>query len=354
MTKLPIIKAAPGLTLYETASRALAACKTTDEVKDWLDKAAALKEYARRAKNGELIADASIVKDNAERRLGEMLIETPRATGTRGQGRPILGGRSERLPKEERTLAADGITKDLSSRAQKKAKIPEAKFRAEAEERARQAKAAAEGDKAIVKAAKARKNEERRATRTKREADLAGKILALPTKQYGLLYADPEWRFDTWSEAGKDATSADNHYATSELETIKARPIAQIAAKDCVLLLWATSPMLPQALEVMAAWGFTYRSSLVWDKVRPGTGYWFMNQHELLLLGTRGKIPAPSKPLPSVITAKKGRHSVKPIEVYELLELYFPSLPKLELNARRARPGWDSWGFEAPIAEAAE
>ena len=123
-----------------------------------------------------------------------------------------------------------------------------------------------------------------------------------------------------------------------------------IAADDCVLFLWATAPMMPQALEVMAAWGFEYKSQAVWVKDKPGTGYWFRNQHELLLVGTRGKIPAPAEgdQFPSVIFAPVGEHSVKPVKSLEIVEKYYPTMPKIELNRRGpAREGWDAWGAEA-------
>jgi N6-adenosine-specific RNA methylase IME4 len=186
--------------------------------------------------------------------------------------------------------------------------------------------------------------------RAERERLLAGKILALPDKKYGVILSDPEWRFEVWSrETGLDR-AADNHYSTSELNEIKSRDVKSIAADDCVLFLWATVPMLPQVLEVMAAWGFTYVSQMVWVKDRWGHGYWFRNKHEILLVGTRGKIPAPAPGIQwgSVIEAPRGAHSEKPDIVYDIIERYFPNLPKIELNARCGRTGWDSWGLEAP------
>jgi N6-adenosine-specific RNA methylase IME4 len=139
------------------------------------------------------------------------------------------------------------------------------------------------------------------------------------------------------------------------LETIKKRDVPSIAADDCVLALWSTSPMLPQALEVMEAWGFEYRSHCVWLKDRTGTGYWFRNTHELLLIGVKGDVPAPAPGTQweSAFEADAGAHSEKPKEVYGLLSRYFPTLPKIELNARPNpdRPaGWDVWGAEAPVA----
>lgn len=187
---------------------------------------------------------------------------------------------------------------------------------------------------------------ERRATR---EADLAAKQAALPDKRYGVILADPEWRFEPYSrDTGMDR-AADNHYPTSATEIIAAREVASIAADDCVLFLWATVPMLPAALQVMQAWGFEYKSHVTWDKIHIGTGYWFRNRHEMLLVGTRGDVPAPAmgSQFPSVIAIGRSDHSKKPDQFLELIENYFPTLPKIELNRRGpARPGWDAWGNE--------
>lgn len=130
------------------------------------------------------------------------------------------------------------------------------------------------------------------------------------------------------------------------LDEIKALKVP--AADSAVLFMWGTVPMAMQAHEVMAAWGFTYKSQIVWVKPRPGTGYWVRNRHEVLLIGTRGNIPAPApgdQP-PSVIEAPLGRHSEKPAIFYEIIEKMFPTLPKVELFARKKRKDWTVWGNE--------
>jgi N6-adenosine-specific RNA methylase IME4 len=210
---------------------------------------------------------------------------------------------------------------------------------------------------AVAKAKRAERQAEKKARREQREAELGSRQRALPAKRYGVIYADPEWRFKPRSaETGMDR-AADNHYPTSSTEDIKARRVADIAADDCVLFLWATVPMLREGLEVLAAWGFEYRSHLVWHKRRAGSargpGYWFTNEHELLLVGVKGTppCPAPGKQWASLIAADVGEHSVKPDEFAWLIEDYFPNLPKIELNARVARAGWDAWGLEAPATE---
>ncbi|HEY2243417.1 MAG TPA: MT-A70 family methyltransferase [Xanthobacteraceae bacterium] len=193
--------------------------------------------------------------------------------------------------------------------------------------------------------------------RAQREIDLASQQVALPGKRYGVIVADSEWRFEPYSrETGMDR-AADNHYPTSVTEIIAARDVPSIAADDCVLFSWATVPMLRDAMLVMEAWGFTYKSHAIWDKVYIGTGYWFRNRHELLLVGTKGAIPAPAMgdQFASVMTIARKEHSAKPDQFLEMIEQYFPTLPKIELNRRGpARPGWDAWGNEAETAAAAE
>lgn len=237
------------------------------------------------------------------------------------------------------------------------AAIPSKKFDAAVAKMQRVAVATVTGNKLVLKEARAERTAEKQQKRAQREVHLAARQTALPERRFGVILADPEWRFEPRSrETGLDR-AADNHYPTSELHDIKARDVASIAADDCVLFLWATAPMLPQAVDVMAAWGFEYKTHFVWAKDKIGTGYWNRNQHELLLVGTRGNVPAPApgKQWSSVIEAALGAHSEKPVAAYELIEAYFPNLPKIELNARRQRDGWDAWGNEAvPPTQPAE
>lgn len=192
--------------------------------------------------------------------------------------------------------------------------------------------------------------------RTSKEEALATRQRALPKKLFGVIQADPAWRFEPYSrETGMDR-APENHYPTQETADIKALPVGTLAANDCVLFLWATPAMLQEALQVMRFWGFEYKSQVVWRKDRVGTGYWFRSRHEVLLVGTRGNVPAPAPGTQwdSVIDAPVGEHSAKPDVFYELIEDYYPNLPKIELNARRLRQGWEAWGLEAPEPESTD
>jgi N6-adenosine-specific RNA methylase IME4 len=190
----------------------------------------------------------------------------------------------------------------------------------------------------------------KQSARAEREAELAVRQQALPKRCNGIIYADPPWRFEPYSrDTGLDR-AADNHYPVMDLTAIKAVDVASIAASDAALFLWATAPMLPQALDVMAAWGFEYRTNFVWAKDRVGTGYWSRNQHEHLLVGVKGDIPAPApgEQRSSLIEAPVREHSRKPEEARRMIETIFPNLPKVELFARSPCEGWDVWGQEAP------
>jgi N6-adenosine-specific RNA methylase IME4 len=195
---------------------------------------------------------------------------------------------------------------------------------------------------------------EKKERRTEREASLAASTVAmselLGTKLYSVIYADPPWRLEPFNRETGLGKAAANHYPTMTTEAIVNMEIP--AADDCVLFLWATAPMLPDALEAMRAWGFTYKSNYIWAKDRIGTGYWSRNQHEQLLIGTRGKIPCPSQGTQpsSLIAAPVGRHSEKTNRFADIIKTMFPNLPALEMFARAPRHGWDAWGNEAGAA----
>jgi N6-adenosine-specific RNA methylase IME4 len=173
-----------------------------------------------------------------------------------------------------------------------------------------------------------------------------------PEGTYGLIYADPPWQYDNAGGNG----AAENQYPTLSTEEIRdlsdprGRGVSDLAAPDCILYMWATNAFLAEALGVAGAWGFDYKSNMVWVKDLQGTGFWARGRHELLLICTKGDVIPPHESLrpDSVIQEPVGAHSEKPAVVYEMLEALFPKLPKIELFARSGREGWDQWGNEAP------
>jgi N6-adenosine-specific RNA methylase IME4 len=217
----------------------------------------------------------------------------------------------------------------------------------------------AHGDKNILAAAKAIRATKTAAHRAHWEARviaLSNRAAPLPRdRRWPILLADPPYPFTAYAAASGLDRSAERHYPTLPIKEIFGLPVGNLATRDAALFLWCTSPRLPDGLRVMAAWGFEYRTAIVWVKHTIGLGYWVRNQHELLLIGARGKMrsPPPAARPSSVVVSARREHSRKPDEVYTLIEAAYPNLPKIELFARAARPGWDCWGNEASAATSA-
>jgi N6-adenosine-specific RNA methylase IME4 len=134
-----------------------------------------------------------------------------------------------------------------------------------------------------------------------------------------------------------------------DLDEICALPVGDLAARDAILFLWTTSPKLTESIKVLGSWGFEYRTCAVWDKQKIGMGYYFRQQHEILLVATKGNIPVPepSSRHSSVISIDRGQHSKKPEKFYEIIEKMYPELPKIELFCRSRRSGWAAWGNQS-------
>lgn len=188
--------------------------------------------------------------------------------------------------------------------------------------------------------------------RAKRRTDFQQRLLlgglqngTLPLPgPFEIILADPPWRYQGVTTT-PDRT-IEQHYPTCTIQEICAH-CPDIAA-NAMLFLWATAPLLPEALEVMDAWGFRYKTNAVWDKEKIGMGYWFRIQHEHLLVGIRGDVPVPPEEVrvSSVFRERRTQHSRKPLAVYEWLELAFPFKSKLEMYCRTPRHGWACWGNE--------
>jgi len=171
----------------------------------------------------------------------------------------------------------------------------------------------------------------------------------LPEGKYDVIYADPPWMYGQ-EQHGKEKqeTVLETHYPTMPTEDICKLPIWELAADNSVLFLWTTSPKLFEAKQVIDAWGFNYKSSMVWDKVGHNVGYYVSVRHEFLLICTKGsKLPDSHKLIDSVQTIERTKHSEKPEKFYEIIEEMYQG-KKIELFARVKREGWDTWGLEAP------
>jgi N6-adenosine-specific RNA methylase IME4 len=169
-----------------------------------------------------------------------------------------------------------------------------------------------------------------------------------------IIVIDPPWRFAS-NSAAKPGRNAMRHYPCMTDAEIAALPVGEWAAKDALLFMWTTSPMLARSIGIPTAWGFRYVSQLVWVKSRIGTGFWARNRHELVLIYKRGKFACP-RPAPfpdSVISEPQRQHSRKPEALQDRIDAAWPDLPKIEVFARQSRPGWVAWGNETQKFETA-
>lgn len=177
----------------------------------------------------------------------------------------------------------------------------------------------------------------------------------LPTEHYSVIYADPPWSYDNKASSG----AATHHYSTMPLEDLCSLPVQRLAAKDCVLFLWATMPLLRQAFDLIDAWGFTYKTTaFTWVKRYPrnfskwfaGTGNYTRSNAELCLLALRGRPRVVAHNVPSIVEAPVEAHSQKPHVVRERIVKLMGNVKRIELFARKKYQGWDVWGNEAPDA----
>jgi len=283
--------------------------------------------------SARLIASAAVVRDHGTEQLNEAVRD----------GQIVASAAEEiaRRPAEEQEAILAALPRDETGKL-----TPEAK------------KALAP----VIKEIRAEKQAAKKERRNDREADLGRKLQSMSEKTYGVAIEDFEWDHQPWSrESGMDRHPS-NHYPTAAdahtPEEIVARTAERFKclADDCVLYMWTTIPHEAIAHRVIELRGFKYVTQRVWAKLRNGAGrgpgYWVTGEHEILLICVRGNVVPPATAhFRSLFEAPVGEHSEKPDQQYEHAEFHFPNLPKIELNARRARPGWDAWGNEAPGSE---
>jgi len=178
------------------------------------------------------------------------------------------------------------------------------------------------------------------------------------SQSYGVIYADSPWKYKNWSAKG-EGRNASSHYGCMEFEDLARLPVADCAARDCVLFLWVTDPLLPKGIELIERWGFEYKTiGFCWAKLNKtskakspyfmGTGYWTRANPELCLLATRGRPKRISKSVRQLIVEPRREHSRKPDVVRDQIEQLVAG-PYLELFARETKSGWDCWGNEAGL-----
>jgi N6-adenosine-specific RNA methylase IME4 len=176
--------------------------------------------------------------------------------------------------------------------------------------------------------------------------------VSLPIGPFSIVYADPPWRYQDRGCNG----NAEGHYSTMALEEIKALPVRESCARDAVLLMWATWPLMPEAMQVVSAWGFTYKTiGFLWVKKNRsdcghffGLGRWTRGNSEVCLLATRGKPKRASAAVEQLCFEPLTRHSEKPRVVRDRIVELLGDVPRLEMFARTSAAGWTVWGNEAP------
>jgi N6-adenosine-specific RNA methylase IME4 len=315
--------------LLREARRALAEADTLPEIAALTDRAEVARVAARKAKlSEEACLDWEEFSLDAQREAGKMLASMNLRGGDR---------RSEHSKAQDAPLKEVGVTRIQSQRWQAVASLPDEDYE-QYKEKAR-AKGEITRAGAIVEAKRYRAEQRTSDIATAAPPDLA------TLGPFPVLYADPPWQYEG---SVSSVRRVENQYPTMTLPEIKALDVP--ASDDAVLFLWVTSPKLTEGLEVMASWGFTYRTSMVWVKDRIGMGFYARQRHEFLLIGRRGDLPAPleSRRPDSVVEAPRGEHSTKPDVFYELIERMYPFPGKwCELFQRRPREGWTGWGQQA-------
>ena len=306
---------------WDTMRTAVAECHSVDEITLIRNKAEAYRYALKQAKESpEVIRKAEEIKLRAERRAGELLKETIRKPE---EGRPVEVSKGT-------TLIDMGISRDQSSKWQKIASISEEKFE---NFLSVQKELSTSG---ILNFKKNLDRQER--VETTETPRLEGK--------YKIIYADPPWKYG--SDYQDKFGHARSHYSTMDQSELCDLPIKEVCMPDCVLFLWVTSPKLPEGLEVLRAWGFDYKTSFVWDKIKHNYGNYNSVRHEFLLIGGIGSSTPDVKKLhDSVISIERtNKHSEKPEYFRSLIDKLYPKGDRIELFARKNIEGWSTWGSE--------
>ena len=339
---------------YDRARTALIKATEIDDVMEIRGQAAALKAYASQINDNAMEISLAEIKIRAERRAGEILRDMQKhkggpAYGNRNAAKTTTNERSavvlfpETDVVKPKTLAELQISLAQSSKWQKSASLPVEAFEKEIEE----AKASGRPITSTAINRQVQRHVNRQQTATSRTTGAAQGLARV-------IYADPPWPYSNSGPANEadSYNRAERHYATMSIADIcdftddTGRPVKDMAQDDAVLFLWVTSPFYLQCQPVIDAWGFTYKTGMVWDKQRPNFGYYVSVQHEHVLICTKGSC-TPDRHSPmisSVQRIKKSRvHSEKPAEFRTIIERLYDG-PYLELFGRAQAPGWTVLG----------
>lgn len=317
------------LTKLDQATRMLAEVKNIDEAKGLINLAEAARVYAREVELGiEAQNHAAEIKIRAQRRAGEIL-DQMKETGelqSPGGDRKSLYQADIMIPI---TLDELEITLANSSRWQQIASIPAETFE--------QYIAEMKGESKELTTAGM--------LRIARESNKEKRPVRFSDNKYRVIYADPPWKYGNTMPDYMGVQ--DDHYKLMSMEEICAMPVRDIAEPNAVLFLWVTSPILEESFQVVRAWGFEYKSSFVWDKVKHVMGHYNSVRHELLLVCVRGSCQPDVRQLfDSVYSEDRTEHSKKPEFFRTVIDTIYPNGKRIELFAREKHDNWDTYGNE--------
>ena len=271
------------------------------------------------------LTDAQDMADlllDAEARLGEILEAIPDKKASSGAG--------------TRSLPSD-ITKKVSHQAQVLSQHRDVIERVKAEAR----------EAGEIPTAKQVYHQIKDKQKKDRAAELG--TASIPEGKYRIFYADPPWQYTSGDQhtTEEQETVLGTHYPSMSIPELCALDIRSMAQDNAVLFMWVTSPLLEEAFEIINAWGFKYKASMVWDKVKHNVGHYVSVRHEFLFICTKGSCkPDNPKLYDSVLSIERTTHSKKPEEFRAIIDDLYPRGRRIELFARQEVNGWDSWGNE--------
>jgi len=320
------------LTLFTRASQMLAEATTIQKAKELKDLAITAAEWAKRKGMGEeAVRYAKNYAFDAQIRMGE-LIEIEEKAGrlaTRGNNPgTVKGGTAPGVPvrntRQIATTASLGFTRKERAETKKLIALPE--------EKREEIKS---GKKTVAAA-----------IREVKKTELLKKTRPLPSNKYRVIYADPPWSYNDKCDSGSvQSGGAEKHYPSMTISQLCTLPISDLAEKNAVLFIWTTSPLLEETFPVINAWGFEYKTSFVWDKIKHNMGHYNSVRHEFLLVCTRGSCtPDNLKLFDSVQSIERKAHSEKPDEFRKIIDTLYTEGKKIELFSRKKVSGWEYWG----------
>jgi N6-adenosine-specific RNA methylase IME4 len=309
------------------ARQALIEAKNLDEIREIKDIAVAVRAYAIAKGLGiEMKNEASEIEIRAIREMGKLIRQKQEAgeLATQEDGRPI----SVPDGNTYQTLPDIGVTRKESSTSKNLAAVPDEEFEEEIQK-------IIQDKKPLTKTAMLR-------AVAKNKTSVPTEI---PDNIYKIIYADPPWQYRDRKEYRPEG-AAENNYPTMNIAELCNMEMPQ-TEDNAVLFLWVTSPLLEDSFKVINSWGFKYKTSFVWDKIKHNMGHYNSVRHEFLLVCTKGScLPEHIQLFDSVQSIEKTEHSIKPEQFRKIIDTLYPSGNRIELFARVKIKGWDYYGNE--------